>query len=122
MKDDKIYDDSIDINELFDPLLLKQANGMELSRSKEEMFIHISYSAEYKRLLGILSKLINTKEFSSRTCWIVTRILEMNSNHYCLWIFRTIHFMSNIILNNIEREWKWIQDLTIENPKCYQIW
>jgi protein farnesyltransferase/geranylgeranyltransferase type-1 subunit alpha len=114
--------------ELFDDEFIEEARGLSMKSSTSEMFIPILYGNDYGKYIGWLRLLMNRHEWSKRTLWVISRLLELNPSHFGLWNTRAMQLLDQIIfdtecnLDGPNEEWTWLHDLNIEHQKSYQVW
>lgn len=100
--------------------------GIELGVDNE--LCKILYSDEYKLLLGLCRRLMADGELSDRALLLTAKVINLAPAFYTVWNYRY-----NIIKDHLAREKKdqrgmldkeldWLDEVTLSNPKNYQIW
>ena len=122
--------------------ILNDDDKEEKDTGSDAELCRILYSDEYRLLMGIARALIEKNELSVRSLILTSKIIEMVPAFYTIWNFRyrVIENLLNqeskltsvstdsegqnkdkfsALLNN---ELDWLDEVTLSNPKNYQIW
>ncbi|KAI0397235.1 prenyltransferase alpha subunit [Xylariaceae sp. FL0594] len=80
----------------------------------------IAYTEDYAEAMSYLRAVMAVKEHSSRCLKLTERIVDMNPSHYTVWLYR---FEIVKALNiPVPDELSWLNELSLEHLKNYQIW
>lgn len=90
---------------------------------KDELCM-IMYSDEYKKLMGLLFGLMAKQEYSERALAVTRSAIETVPAFYTAWNYR-FEICASLFQrdpNKWDEELDWLDELTLNNPKNYQIW
>lgn len=87
----------------------------------------IMYTDEYKELMGIARSLIQQKEYSERALDLTARVIDLAPAFYTIWNYRfdiVMHLANSghKVEDFLNQELDWVDEVTLNNPKNYQIW
>jgi len=95
----------------------------DLLCTSEEYAIFIAYSTSYKEAIRFFGAILELQEKSVRALQLCEDIIRQSSAHYTVWQYR------REILDALKRdeydfedELKFVRELAIDNPKCFQLW
>ncbi|BAP72886.1 protein farnesyltransferase/ geranylgeranyltransferase type-1 subunit alpha [Kluyveromyces marxianus] len=84
----------------------------------------ILYSSEYKELIGLFLGLMKENELSERALAVTTAVIDVVPALYTAWNYR-FEICVSLYSDQSElweKELDWLDELTLNNPKNYQIW
>lgn len=85
----------------------------------------IMYTDEYKTLLNICHALIASNEYTPRCFRLTAELIELAPAYYTVWNYR-FNILQHLLKPNDEpqiiNEFNWLDEVTLNNPKNYQIW
>lgn len=92
-----------------------------------ETLCQIMYTDEYKQLIGICHSLIVSNEYTPRSFRLTTKLIELAPAYYTVWNYRFNNILTHLLSSNWNRqlvikEFDWLDEITLNNPKNYQIW
>ncbi|KAI0533456.1 prenyltransferase alpha subunit [Xylaria digitata] len=80
----------------------------------------ISYAEDYAEAMGYLRAVMAVKEHTPRCLRLTEHIIDLNPAHYTVWLYR---FDIMKALNTpIPDELEWLNEVSFEHLKNYQIW
>ncbi|CCH57871.1 hypothetical protein TBLA_0A00700 [Henningerozyma blattae CBS 6284] len=92
----------------------------------------ILYTKEYANLMGVTRTLMNNREHSKRALELTSVVIEIAPAFYTVWNYRynIIHDMvlqlkdanQEKVIEFLNKDLDWLDELTLNNPKNYQIW
>ncbi|KAH7581137.1 RAM2 [Nakaseomyces glabratus] len=89
----------------------------------------ILYSDEYKLLLGLCRRLMSLGELSQRALLLTAKVIAIAPAFYTVWNYRYSIIKEQLSsLDKVEqgalvnKELDWLDEVTLSNPKNYQIW
>lgn len=93
----------------------------------QDELCRIMYTEDYKRLMGLARALISLNELSPRALQLTAEIIDVAPAFYTIWNYRfniVRHMMSESedIVLYLNKELDWLDEVTLNNPKNYQIW
>ena len=93
----------------------------------QDELCRIMYTEDYKRLMGLARALISLNELSPRALQLTAEIIDVAPAFYTIWNYRfniVRHMMgeSEDTVLYLNKELDWLDEVTLNNPKNYQIW
>ena len=93
----------------------------------QDELCRIMYTEDYKRLMGLARALISLNELSPRALQLTAEIIDVAPAFYTIWNYRfniVRHMMSESedTVLYLNKELDWLDEVTLNNPKNYQIW
>lgn len=89
----------------------------------------ILYTDEYKQLMGLARSLLSNNESSVRAFRLTSKIIDLVPAFYTIWNYRfnilSLWINDKQIADSdsfIIKELDWLDQVTLNNPKNYQIW
>jgi protein farnesyltransferase/geranylgeranyltransferase type-1 subunit alpha len=95
----------------------------------------IAYEPEYRKAMDLLRAVMAKEEYSERALALTGEIIEMNPAHYTVWEYRLRilksigsklipkdQWLINDVDNPVVEVETWINRVTLDNPKNYQVW
>lgn len=99
------------------------------SKLGDEELCKILYTDEYKQLMGLARSMLSNNELSTRAIRLTAKIIDLVPAFYTIWNYRfnILSFLLNdkhIVDSDqfIIKELDWLDQITLNNPKNYQIW
>ncbi|CCF57376.1 hypothetical protein KAFR_0C03850 [Kazachstania africana CBS 2517] len=102
-----------------------------LTSDVENELCKIMYTEEYKQLMGIAFTLMKQDEFSDRAFQLTSKIIDIAPAFYTIWNYRykilddkvtSCRENDDARINLLNDELDWLDEVTLNNPKNYQIW
>lgn len=100
---------------------------MSIELGVDNELCKIMYTDEYKLLLGLCRRLMSEGEVSERALLLTAKVINLAPAFYTVWNYRY-----NIIKERLgsaankedllDKELDWLDEVTLGNPKNYQIW
>lgn len=102
--------------------------AIESSLGSDEL-CKILYTDEYKQLMGLARSMLSNNELSVRAFRLTSKIIDLVPAFYTIWNYR-FNILSYLINHKqiadsdafIIKELDWLDQITLNNPKNYQIW
>ncbi|KAI1174013.1 putative geranylgeranyltransferase type I alpha subunit [Nemania sp. FL0916] len=80
----------------------------------------IAYTEHYAEAMGYLRAVMAVKEYSPRCLRLTEHIIDLNPAHYTVWLYR-LEIVKALNIP-IPDELEWLNDVSLEHLKNYQIW
>ncbi|CCK71436.1 bifunctional protein farnesyltransferase/protein geranylgeranyltransferase KNAG_0H00200 [Huiozyma naganishii CBS 8797] len=87
---------------------------------KDEL-CQIMYSEEYKQLMGLMRAFLSSNELTPRAMRLTARVIAVAPAFYTAWNYR-FNIVVAIAKDRLDQEFQWLDEVTLNNPKNYQIW
>lgn len=93
----------------------------------EDELCRIMYTDEYRETLGLARALLQAGEYSERALKLTAKVISLAPAFYTIWNYRydiVMHLATQRgeVAEAIDRELDWVDEVTLNNPKNYQIW
>lgn len=90
---------------------------------KDEL-CQIMYTDEYRMVVGTARALMERREYSERAKELTGRVIDLAPAYYTAWNYRfdILMHLANGNAELLNQELEWIDEVTLNNPKNYQIW
>lgn len=80
----------------------------------------ILYTDKFKTVMGLFRALQQKEEYSECALALTGSVIELIAAHYTVWQYR--HQIIIRLNKDINKELEWVDEITLDNPKNYQIW
>ncbi|KAI0187134.1 prenyltransferase alpha subunit [Astrocystis sublimbata] len=80
----------------------------------------IAYAEDYAEAMGYLRAVMAVKEHTPRCLRLTEHIIDMNPAHYTVWLYR--FDIVKVLGIPIADELEWLNELSLEHLKNFQIW
>eukprot|EP01100_Stratorugosa_tubuloviscum_P004719 TRINITY_DN2193_c0_g4_i1.p1 TRINITY_DN2193_c0_g4~~TRINITY_DN2193_c0_g4_i1.p1 ORF type:complete len:315 (-),score=112.61 TRINITY_DN2193_c0_g4_i1:73-1017(-) len=80
----------------------------------------INYSTKFSETMGYFRAILVKQEMSTRALDLTEEVIDLNPANYTVWYFRRLLLKS--VKFTINDEFKFCEQLALEEPKNYQIW
>lgn len=97
---------------------------LPLNTGIEDELCQIIYTDEYRNVVGTARALMEKREYSERAKELISRVIDLAPAYYTAWNYR-FEILMHLAHGNAEafnQELEWIDEVTLNNPKNYQIW
>lgn len=90
---------------------------------KDEL-CRMMYTDEYRIVVGTARALMERREYSERAKEITGRVIDLAPAYYTAWNYRfdILMHLANGNGEMLNQELEWVDEVTLNNPKNYQIW
>ncbi|AQZ18851.1 RAM2 (YKL019W) [Zygosaccharomyces parabailii] len=98
---------------------------LPLDTGSENELCQIMYSDEYKLVVGTARALMEQREYSERAKVLTEKVIDLAPAYYTAWNYRfdiVMHLAGDNTAQVLDRELEWLDEVTLNNPKNYQIW
>ncbi|CCE65965.1 hypothetical protein TPHA_0N01840 [Tetrapisispora phaffii CBS 4417] len=111
----------------FDVSLYSDIEPLPIETGLDNELCQIMYTDEYKQVIGIARRLISNGEFSERALDLTSCVIDLSPAFYTIWNYRfnivtALMAVSGDIEAFLNKELDWLDEVTLNNPKNYQIW
>ena len=113
----------------FDFKIYEDVEQLPIETGLDNELCQIMYTDEYKQVMGIARKMMQDKEYSERALILTSKVIDLVSAFYTIWNYR-FSIVESLLENSysndkqafVNKEMDWLDDITLNNPKNYQIW
>ncbi|EJS42900.1 ram2p [Saccharomyces arboricola H-6] len=100
---------------------------LPIQTDSQDELCRIMYTEDYKQLMGLARALISVNELSPRALELTSHVIDVAPAFYTIWNYRfnIIRHMvteSDDSVSYLNKELDWLDEITLNNPKNYQIW
>lgn len=106
--------------------LYSDVNPVQVSGGGEDELCAIMYTEEYARLVSVARALMEQDEISPRALDLTGKLIELAPAYYTVWNYRfrivQALFESTRDVSLLNKDLDFLDELTLGNPKNYQVW
>ena len=89
--------------------------------SKEYEILHINYDYYAEFVNSYFKAILEKDEISERVFYLTELVIELSASNYMAWYIRR-RCIDSVVEFDKKKELEWLNKITLQNPKNYQIW